>query len=58
MQLLYLVKLFMVVKGGIVDVKLLFNMFFCHFIHGVIESNVEWHADASFAMSIRWTSTA
>ena len=36
MQLLYFVNLLMVVKCGIVDVKLLFNMSFYHFIHGMV----------------------
>lgn len=45
-RLLYFVTLLMVVKCGKIDVKLLFNMSFYYFIHGMIGSNVEWYVDA------------
>ena len=45
--MLYFVNLLMLVKGGIVVVKLLFNMSFYHFFHGMIGGNVEWYAGAS-----------
>ena len=51
MRLLYFVTLLMVVRCGIVDVNLLFNMSFYHFLHGVLGSAAEWCADTSLSVS-------